>query len=147
MLKDKTLTFPQEVIAESARGNLIAMMIVATQYFTGSDQDPAAFWRYVGRRFAPAWLNIDYGDISEVATQIARNMASCGMEIEAFGCDNERAELVMTNWPPEEFAAFYGISEEDAAVVWEVFRPIVAALGLLYDCTVTDGTILITIDA
>ena len=147
MLQDKTLTFTKDELCDASEGNLVSLILVATQYFQQNSMDPGAFWRYVGQRFTPGWSDVEYGDIHEVARRIARNLASCAATVEAFRIDNEQAELVFSNWPPAPLAEFFAISETNAAAVCEVFRPIVSSIGLLYEWELADGLITIHIEA
>lgn len=108
-------------------------MLVAIRYLQEKELNVADFWQYVGRQFAAEWTAVEKGDVQKAVWHIARNMASCGGEVQVIQSSAELVRLAVKSWPPEEYVQICSISLENAAQMVEVFHPIAASLELSYE--------------
>jgi hypothetical protein len=71
--------------------------------------------------------------------QAALNVVSAGAFPRSLTGNEDWAECVVGDWPPqgklasERFNHFFGLDQEDVDPFWEVFRPIAQYLGFRYE--------------
>jgi len=145
MLEEKTIPLTKEELCRAAHGNLVALILVANQFMKEQSLKADDFWNFVGRKFARGWVEIDRGDLPEIALRITRNMASCGAELQTFLGNDQEAQLKFTGWPPEWAVNFWESSPQEAARMCEVFRPITKSLGYAYDWKLEDDVLTMNI--
>ena len=125
-------TFTAEEICEQAIGNSAAsllLLLVAARERGESLEDAA---RFVGRIFAPSWDSERGKGARTIARWAALNAVTCGAKVRRFDGDERRAEATVSGWPSEQDLAYFGLTQEDADALNELYGPIAERLGLGY---------------
>src|SRR5215218_1817741 len=125
-------TFTSEEICEQAKGNVGALSLLLLTYARdrGHPLDEAA--RFFGRVFAPSWDEVSARDARTAARWAALNMVTGGGELRRLEGDARHAESVIGRWPLDEDRAFFGLSQQEADMLYVLFTPIAERLGLAY---------------
>src|SRR5215211_9136212 len=125
-------TFTPEEICEQAKGNVGALSLLLLAYARdrGQPLDEAA--QFSGRVFAPGWDEVPARDAWTAARWAALNMVSGGGELRRLEGDARHAESVIGRWPLDEDRAFFGLSQQEADMLYALFTPIAERLGLAY---------------
>ena len=125
-------TFTSEEICEQARGNVGALSLLLLTYARdrGQPLDEAA--RFFGRVFAPSWDEVPARDARTAARWAALNMVTGGGELRRLEGDARHAAAVIGRWPLDEDRAFFGLSQQEADMLYALFTPIAERLGLAY---------------
>ena len=125
-------TFTAEEICEQAIGNssasLLLMLVTARE--RGESLADAA--RFVGRIFAPSWDEERGKGARTIARWAALNAVTCGADVRRLDGDARRAEVTVAGWPSEQDLAYFGLTQEDADALNELYGPIAERLGLHY---------------
>jgi hypothetical protein len=124
--------FTAEEICEQAKGNVGALSLLLLAYARdrGHPLDEAA--RFGGRVFAPGWDELPARDARTAVRWAALNMVSGGSELRRLEGDARRATAVVGRWPTDEELAFFGLSQQEADLLYELFSPIAERLGLAF---------------
>ena len=124
--------FTAEEICEQAivnsSGTLLLMLVTARE--RGESLEDAA--RFVGRIFAPSWDSERGKDARTIARWAALNAVTCGAEVRRLDGDESRAEATVAGWPSEQDLTYFGLTQEDADALHELYGPIEERLGLRY---------------
>src|SRR5687767_13950194 len=125
-------TFTAEEICEQAKGNAGAaiLLVLVTARERGESLEHAA--RFVGRIFAPSWDSERDKGARTIARWAALNAVTCGSELRRLDGDARRAEATVAGWPSAQDLAFFGLTQEDADALNELYGPIAERLGLRY---------------
>ena len=130
-MSDKTNNiFTPEDILQQAQANFNAICLVVTAYLKEQGLSADEFWAFVGDQYAQGWQQITTA--KEVAYQAALNMASLGCKLNALTGDEKLAQAVLSVWPAEESLSYFGVTQEDAAHIWNVFKAITEPSGYTY---------------
>ena len=140
-------TFTSKEICEQAKGNVGALSLLLLTYARdrGHPLDEAA--RFFGRVFAPSWDEVPARDARTVARWAALNMVTGGGELRRLEGDARRAESVIGRWPLDEDRAFFGLSQQEADMLYALFTPIAERLGLAYSWSRDDDAVTMTFAA
>jgi hypothetical protein len=124
--------FTSEEICEQAKGNVSALSLLLLTYARdrGHPLDEAA--RFFGRVFAPSWDEVSARDARTAARWAALNMVTGGGELRRLEGDARHAESVIGRWPLDEDLGFFGLSQQEADMLYALFTPIAERLGLAY---------------
>jgi hypothetical protein len=124
--------FTSEEICEQAKGNVGALSLLLLTYARdrGHPLDEAA--RFFGRVFAPSWDEVPARDARTAARWAALNMVTGGGELRRLEGDARHAESVIGRWPLDEDLGFFGLSQQEADMLYVLFTPIAERLGLAY---------------
>ena len=145
MSEEMSSTFTTEQIMQQAQGNLNAVCLGSIAYLKEHHQSPGDWSASLGQRFAPGWESLKGQGAKEVARTVALNCVSFGGRLRSLSGDESRAEAVIEGWPPEERLEFFHITQSDADLLWEAFKPIGAYLGLHIQCQRQGDTFKITV--
>ncbi|HKG29258.1 MAG TPA: hypothetical protein VKB01_08990 [Thermomicrobiales bacterium] len=139
--------FTSEEICEQAKGNVGVLSLLLLTYARdrGHPLDEAA--RFFGRVFAPSWDEVPARDARTVARWAALNMVTGGGELRRLEGDARRAESVIGRWPLDEDRAFFGLSQQEADMLYALFTPIAERLGLAYSWSRDDDAVTMTFAA
>ena len=137
-------TFTSEEICEQAKGNVGALSLLLLTYARdrGHPLDEAA--RFFGRVFAPSWDEVPARDARTAARWAALNMVTGGGELRRLEGDARHAESVIGRWPLDEDRAFFGLSQQEADMLYALFTPIAERLGLAYTWSRDDDAVTMT---
>jgi hypothetical protein len=124
-------TFTPEEILQQAQGNLTGVLLVVVAYLKEHALSIDEFCAFAGHRFAPGWQQ--GRTAKEVARSAALNMVSAGAKLRSLSGDESQAEAVLGGWPSEDALAFYGVSQEDADILWGPMVTIAEHLGFDYE--------------
>jgi hypothetical protein len=140
-------TFTSEEICEQAKGNVGALSLLLLTYARdrGHPLDEAA--RFFGRVFAPSWDEVSARDARTAARWAALNMVTGGGELRRLEGDARHAESVIGRWPLDEDRAFFGLSQQEADMLYALFTPIAERLGLAYTWSRDDDAVTMTFTA
>ena len=122
--------FTPERILQLAQRNITGILLITIAYLKEHGLSLEDYFQYLGENFAPNW---QHGlTAMEVAYYQARNHASFGQELyQLLGGDTD-ACIMMSVWPDDQTLAAYGVSREDAEVIWHSLVTIANHVG--YDC-------------
>lgn len=146
MSTEMSSTFTTEQIMQQAQGNLNAVCLGTIAHLKEHHQSPGEWSTALGQRFAPGWESLRGQGAKEVAQTVALNCVSFGGTLRSLSGGESRAEAVIEGWPSEEDLGFFHITQSDADLLWEAFKPIGAHLGLLIQCQREGDTVKITVE-
>jgi hypothetical protein len=106
------------------------LLLLAYARDRGQPLEEAA--RFGGRVFALRWDEVPAGDARTAVRWAALNMVSGGGELRRLEGDARHAEAVIGRWPLVEDLAFFGLSQQEADKLYELFGPIAERLRLAY---------------
>jgi hypothetical protein len=75
------------------------------------------------------------------------NMVTGGGELRRLEGDARRAESVIGRWPLDEDLGFFGLSQQEADMLYALFTPIAERLGLAYSWSRDDDAVTMTFTA
>jgi hypothetical protein len=129
--------FGLEQIWERGQDNFQHVLFGTIAYLKENDLSIEDWATNLGRRLAPGWGH-GYG-ARDVVERAALNVVSAGASLRSLAGNDEWAECVVADWPPqgklasERLSRYFGLSQDDADPFWEVFRPIAEYLGFAYE--------------
>lgn len=124
--------FASEQIREYAQGNATGIALGTIAYLTQRGLPVEEWPALLGQAFAPWWGQLPEKTLRVIAREAALQAVSLGATVPSISCDETRAEVVITAWPPQESLDAFGLTQEDADVVWQTFAPIARHLGLRF---------------
>lgn len=124
--------FTAEEICTQATGNVSALSLLLLVYARERGDDLSEAARFGGQVFAPGWDELPQGDARTTARWAALNMVSGGAQLRRLEGDENQAEAVVSDWPPEEDLAFFGLTLPEADALYALFTPIAERLDLDY---------------
>jgi hypothetical protein len=125
-------TFTAEEIREQAQGNVSALslfVLVAARERGESLVDAA---RFLGRTFAPTWDSERGKGAREIARWAALNSVTGGAQLRRLDGDATRATATVAGWPTADDLDYFGLTQDDADTLYELYGPIAERLGLRY---------------
>jgi hypothetical protein len=122
--------FTQEAIQSQAQGNVSAMILGAIAYAKAQGHDSRHWAAFMGAAIVPGWAGITTAH--EVATAVALNCASAGMQVLSVEGDDARGEVVTGNWPEQDLLSMFGLSQAEVEGFWWIFEPVAKSVGLTY---------------
>jgi hypothetical protein len=140
-------TFTTEEICEQAKGNVGALSLLLLTYARDRGHPLDAAARFFGRVFAPSWDEVSARDARTAARWAALNMVTGGGELRRLEGDARHAESVIGRWPLDEDRAFFGLSQQEADMLYALFTPIAERLGLAYTWSRDDDAVTLTFTA
>lgn len=124
-------------IAERGEDNFQHVLFGTIAYLKVHDLSVEEWARHLGELFAPGW---GHGySARAIAERAALNVVSAGATLRSLMGNDDWAECVVGDWPPEGKLAsdrmhhFFGLSTGDVDGFWEVFRPIADRLGFDFE--------------
>jgi hypothetical protein len=141
MMINTNTTFSPEAISDAAQGNVSGLCYGIIAYMKERGLSPNECWAFIGRKFSTAWAP---GSVEDIARGAAINMVSAGCTLQALSADEARAEAVMTGWPAAAAATRFGLTQAEADTVFDIFGPIISALGAHYQWQRRGETIVMT---
>jgi hypothetical protein len=142
MSKDKP-TYTDQQLLQTLQGNFAGNNLVLLKYFKERDSSWEDLAVYIGHEFAeqfPPGLTA-----KQFAEPFALSWAAAGAEILMLSGDDERAEFVMANAPPEDALKAFGLTREDFDAYSTVPRTCAADLGFDLDWSRDGDKITISI--
>lgn len=133
---------------QRARGQFNAMVLGMLAYLRERGVAIDACMAFVGGRIAQGW-DPELAAI-EFLKEEAMFLISVGCDLRKLSGDAHEAEAVFRSWPPdadwttEGFLSFWKLGQEDADLIWEMYRPIANRLGLDYQWHRTGGEVTMT---
>jgi hypothetical protein len=146
MSEEINTMFTTEQVLQQAQGNLNAVCLGTIAYLKEHHQSPGDWSTSLGQRLAPGWESLRGHSAKEVVQIAALNCVSFGGKLRSLSGDESRAEAVIEGWPPEERLEFFHITQSDADLLWEAFKPIGVHLGLQIQCQRQGDTFKITVE-
>jgi hypothetical protein len=132
-VSDSTNThFTQEEVLEMAQGNATAFILTAFAYLKERGLDPDEYAAFFGRRFAPGWENLRGRPVAEVARVAALNHISVGGTLLSISGDDTHAEVLLAEWPDDEFLSELQLTQSDGDRLLKAFEPIMEYLSIRY---------------
>src|SRR5215213_3370483 len=125
-------SFTPEEICEQAKGNVGALSLLLLAYARDRGQQLEEAALFCGRIFAPGWDEVPARDARTAVRWAALNMVSGGGELRRLEGDARHAAAVIGRWPLDEDRAFFGLSQQEADMLYALFTPIAERLGLAY---------------
>ena len=133
MSDETNTTFTPEQISQQARGNVAGLSLVAIAYLKEHALPMDEYWAFAGRRFAPNWEQEQGMSAKEVAYWAAISMVSGGCNLCSLSGDEVQAKAVIEGWPPGNFLALFGLTQEEADTLFGVFENIAEHVGYDYE--------------
>ena len=124
--------FTPEQVLRQAQGNATATVLVTIAYLKERGLPVEEWVAYTGRRFARGWEALRGQGAAAVARVAALNVVSVGGALVALSGDADRAEAVVSGWPPPSILEYLGLARDDADAFTDAFGPIAAHLGLRF---------------
>lgn len=118
----------------------------ADAYLKEHHQSPGDWSTSLGQRFAPGWESLRGQGAKEAARVAALNCVSFGGKLRSLSGDESRTEAVIEGWPFEEDLEFFHVTQSDADLLWEAFKPIGTYLGLQIQSQREGDTFTITVE-
>ena len=132
MSNEEYVSFPPEKIALQREGNFTSYLILPFAYLHKKGLSGEDYAKFVGELFAPAWGASKGKPLKEIAETYAMNLVTFGASKVSISGDDTKVKIKVEDWPPKEFLAFFGISEEMVDALWESFEPIAVQLEINY---------------
>jgi hypothetical protein len=130
------LAFTPEQIAERGQDNFQHVLFGTIAYLKARGFSVEDWATFLGTLFAPGW---GHGhDARAFMEKAALNVVSAGGSLRSISGNEDWAESVVGDWPPdgklasERFHHFFGLTQEDVDPFWEIFGPIGEYLGFEY---------------
>jgi hypothetical protein len=124
--------FTQEEVLDQAQGNATAFVLTAFAYLKERGLDPDEYAAFFGRRFAPGWENLRGRPVAEVARVAALNHISVGGTLLSLSGDDTHAEVLLAEWPDDEFLSELQLTQSDGDRLLKAFEPIMEYLSIRY---------------
>ena len=124
--------FSAEQLAEQARDNVTAFILITLAYLKDCHLSPGEYVTYVGQRFASSWHDVQGQPLVDITRLAALNIVSSGGVLQSLSGNDLQAEAVVTGWPSEEWRAVFGLTLDDLDPFWNIYVPIADYLGLKY---------------
>lgn len=131
------LAFTPEQISERGKDNFQQLMFATIAFLRHRGVSIDEWATFVGEQLAPGW-GLGYG-AREFMERAALNVVSAGASLRSLSGNDEWAESVVGDWPPqgtlasERFSYYFGLKQVDVDPFWEIFRPIADFLGFDYE--------------
>jgi hypothetical protein len=125
--------FTTEQLYKQAQGNVTAFILGAMAYLKKQGQGPEQLVSFLGNQFSPLWLSLQGQGARVAMEQLVLNFLSGGGHLYSFSGDENKAEAVITDWPPVDMVEFLGMTLEDVEPFFDIFNPIGEALNLDYE--------------
>ncbi len=143
MLDQTVVSFTPDEISLSAQGNANGLSLGAMAFCKDHQlpiEELVSSW---GRRFAPGWPEeMTAHDMAEGA---ALNWVSVGGRLCELSGDESHGKAVIADWPSEASLKAFGLSRDEADILWNIFEPIAEAHGLSYHWQRQGGEVTMTI--
>jgi hypothetical protein len=124
--------FTPDQIRNQAQGNVTAFILASIAYCKEQGRSPEEFITFVGKKFTPGWKAFKGESVKEVMDVVALNILSAGGKLVAVSADHALAQATFAGWPSFDDLEFFGLTQNDADVIWSIFQPIMAYLNLKY---------------
>jgi hypothetical protein len=124
--------FTSEELLSQAQGNATALALAAIVYLKNRNLPADEFFTFVGQRFAPGWEELHGRGVKDVARTAALNMVSVGGSLRSLTGDDTYAEVLIAEWPANEFLSELELTQSDSEALWNIFEPIMEYLGIRY---------------
>jgi hypothetical protein len=132
MSEDERTAFTDDEILYWAQMNFTYLFLGTLAFLKNHSLSPEDYVNSLARQFAAGWEPLRSGGPAEVARAAALNAVSTGSTLRSLSGDAEMGEAVVEGWPSAEALSFFGQTRSDAEVLWNIFEPIAAHLGLHY---------------
>jgi hypothetical protein len=124
--------FTQEEVLEMAQGNATAFVLTTFAYLKERGLDPDEYVAFFGRKVASGWEDMRGRPVSEIARVAALNPVSVGATLRSLSGDDTHAEMLIAEWPDEEFLSELRLTQSDGDRLLNAFEPIMEQLGIRY---------------
>ncbi len=125
-------SFTHEEIIDHARANGTALALALIARAREHGEAPEKVARWLGGVFAPEWEQLR-GQGARIAVEnAALNTISLGASLQDLSGDERHGEATVADWPGEAMLSMFGLSQDEADVMFAVFEPIAEQLGLEY---------------
>jgi hypothetical protein len=124
--------FTQEEVLEMAQGNATALILTAFAFLKERGLDPDEYVAFFGRQAAPRWEELRGRPVADVARMAALNPVSVGATLRSLSGDDTHAEVLLAEWPDEEYMSELQLTQSDGDRLLNAFEPIMEYLGVRY---------------
>jgi hypothetical protein len=125
-------TFSSEQIRHQAQENALAFLLASVVYFKKQGRSPHQFIAVVGNTLAPRWKDLQGHGAQVVMDTLALHIASLGGTLVGITGDDTLAFATFTQVPSAEDLKFFGLTRDDADIIWNIYKPIATSLKLWY---------------
>ncbi len=136
-MEAQQVAFTPEQIAERGMDNWQHVLFGTIAYLKARGLSVEDWARFLGEQFAPGWG--EGYTARGFMEQAALNVVSAGAWPRSLTGNDDWAECVVGDWPPDgklasqRFNHHFGLAQEDVDPFWEIFRPIAEYLGFDYE--------------
>jgi hypothetical protein len=146
MSDDMSTEFTSEELLSQAQGNATALALSAIAFAKERNISADEFTAFVGQRFAPLWEELRGQGVKDVARMVALNMVSVGASLRSLSGDDTHAEVLIAEWPDNDFMGELGVTQSDSEAMWNLWNPIMEYLGIRYAWQRQDEAVKMTLE-
>ena len=77
---------------------------------------------------------------------VALNMVSVGASLRSLSGDDTHAEVLIAEWPDNDFMGELGVTQSDSEAMWNLWNPIMEYLGIRYAWQRQDEAVKMTLE-
>ena len=124
--------FTNEQIRHQAQEDALAYLLASIVYFKKQGRSPQEFIAVVGETLVPLWKKLKGHEAQVVMDALALHMVSLGAKLVAAEGDDDLAFATFARVPSSDLLKIFGLSKDEADVIWDIFKPIATFLNLNY---------------
>ncbi|HEX6484755.1 MAG TPA: hypothetical protein VF043_38410 [Ktedonobacteraceae bacterium] len=124
--------FTNEQIRHQAQEDALAYLLASIVYFKKQGRSPQEFIAVVGETLVPLWKKLKGHEAQVVMDALALHMVSLGAKLVAAEGDDDLAFATFARVPSSDLLKIFGLSKDEADVIWDIFKPIATFLNLKY---------------
>ena len=125
-------TFTFEQIRHQAQENALAFLLASVVYFKEQGRSPHQFIANVGNTLAPGWKSLKDHELQVVMDKLALDIVSLGGKLVGMAGDDELVHATFAHVPSFDTLKFFGLTRDEADVIWDIYKPIATSLKLWY---------------
>ena len=124
--------FTYEQIRHQAQENALAFLLASVVYFKEQGRPPHEFFTFVGYTLVPVWKKLKGHEPTVVMDSLALHMVSLGGTLVSMTGNDDLAFATFARVPSSDILKIFGLSRDEADVIWDIFKPIATFLNLEY---------------
>ena len=126
------LIFTSEQICQRSKENATGLVLGSIALLKERGWSAEEWFASMRQRFGVGWDALKAEGALAAMSILALNTLSVGATVVSLTGDAAQAELVITDWPPQEFLDILGLSVDDTDGFWEGLWPMPTYLGYAF---------------
>jgi hypothetical protein len=132
---------PKQIIRQSQL-NLTATILSIFAFLKTQNIASQAWISFIANTFASSWEPLRGLELEKPLAAVALDMVSLGGRVVSSTVDNtnQTAEASFEGWPNPDLLKAFNLSETEAFIFMEIFRPLAAHIGLGYRAEIENNS-------